>query len=381
MPRMIGTSFSEWTFKATVLAGMIGFSTSLPAQPYEPIDLSAFRDGIKHWNDKYGRDRRDERFAPSQIVEIADNILTYQFDDGGWPSNLDPQLDIPESELRSILGTSLNRSTLDNRCTYPQIIYLASVYTQTGLERFRTGAERGLAYIMHEQRPSGGWRGANVDAVTYNDDVMIGTMRLLREIASEPPHFAWVDETLRNKSRASLDRAIAVTLKCQIVVDGVKTAWGQQHSHETFEPVKARSYELSAICPVESSGILMFLMGIEDPSPEVVEAIEAAVAWIDRSKIMGIRIDAFEIVPVRFENHSTTKDRAVVADPDAAPLWTRYYEVETNRPFFCNRDGIKVYSLAEVALERRTGYGWYSGSPNRLLDVHYPAWKKRMASK
>jgi PelA/Pel-15E family pectate lyase len=83
--------------------------------------------------------------------------------------------------------------------------------------------------------------------------------------------------------------------------------------------------------------------------------------------------------PTAFKAHVATSDRVVVFDPNAPPIWTRFYEIGTNQPFFCNRDGIKVYSLAEVTLERRTGYGWYSGSPNRLLDNDYPAWKERLA--
>ncbi|HAA73962.1 TPA: pectate lyase [Candidatus Latescibacteria bacterium] len=365
--RACGLGLFTWLFLST-------------AHAYEAIDLSGFRDGIKHWNDKYGRDRADERYAPDQVVQIADNILTYQLEDGGWPKNLDPQLKVSEAELRPLLGRSLSRSTLDNRSTYPQIIYLAQVYTQTKQQKYLKSVERGLGYILAEQRASGGWRGADVDAVTYNDDVMLGVMRLFRDINRGVDHFNWLDEGLRQRVSASLARAIEVTLRCQVVVDGVKTAWGQQHSHDTFEPVKARSYELPAICSAESSGILRFLMEIEDPLPEIVSAIEAGVAWIERAKISGIRIKDIEIDPVRFHNHTTTRDRVVVEDPGAPPIWARYYEVDTNRPFFCNRDGIKVYSLAEVKLERRTGYGWYTGSPSRLLDVDYPAWKARCQS-
>lgn len=351
--------------------------TGTADEQWEAIDLSGFRDGIKHWNDKFGRDRQDERLAPTEIVAIADNILTFQLEDGGWPKNLDPLLKVSDAEIRSLFGRSLERSTLDNRSTYPQIIYLAKVYAATGEERFRAGAERGIDYVLREQRPTGGWRGADVDAITYNDDVMLGVMELLRDVDTGVTHFSWLDEDRRAASRAALARAIDVTLKCQIVVDGVRTAWCQQHDHETFAAVKARSYELPSICPVESSKIVRFLMEIEDPSPAIVEAIEAAVAWIDGAKITGIRVEDVEIEPVRFNNHTTTRDRIVVEDPDAPPLWARFYEIETNRPFFCNRDGIKVYSLAEVKLERRTGYGWYSGTPRRLLEIDYPAWKAR----
>jgi PelA/Pel-15E family pectate lyase len=316
------------------------------------------------------------RFESIQIVEIADNILTFQVQDGGWPKNLDPQLIVPEEEIQRLYGRSLDRGTFDNRATYTHVDYLARVYNTTGLDRFRASAERGLDFIFDAQRPTGGWQGADVDAVTYNDDVMLGIMRLLRDIDRGVTHFGWLDEDRRARSTLSLARAIDVTLKCQIVVNGVKTAWCQQHDNETFEPVKARSYELPSICPAESSGILQFLMEIDGPSPEVVDAIETGVAWIEKSKITGLRVKDIAIAAVRFENHSTTRDRIVVQDPAASPLWTRFYEIDTNRPFFCNRDGIKVYSLAEVKLERRTGYGWYTRSPNRILDLHYPAWKE-----
>jgi hypothetical protein len=46
-----------------------------------------------------------------------------------------------------------------------------------------------------------------------------------------------------------------------------------------------------------------------------------------------------------------------------------------------NRDGNKVYSLAEVERERRTGYGWYSGAPNALLQNDFPSWQSRMAAR
>ncbi|MEZ6152240.1 MAG: pectate lyase [Pirellulaceae bacterium] len=356
---------------------LIGMSHGI--QP-PTIDLSGFQDIIKHWNDKYGRDRDDLSLDSSQFVEIADRIVAFQLPDGGWPKSFNPVLNVPKAELRTLLGRSLDRSTLDNRTTYTHIDYLAKVYSVCSAERFRVSAERGLDYIFNEQRPTGGWRGADVDAITYNDDVMLGVMKLLRDINRDQVQFNWLDSERRRQAASALKRAIDVTLKCQIEVNGLKTGWCQQHSHETFLPVKARSYELPAICPVETSGIVRFLMATDHPSPEVMDAIESAVRWIDRSAIAGQRVEEIDIPPTRFEGHTATRDRIVVEDPTAPPIWTRYYEIETNRPFFCNRDGTIVYSLAEVHPERRTGYGWYSAAPARLLENDYPAWKSRLAT-
>ena len=37
-------------------------------------------------------------------------------------------------------------------------------------------------------------------------------------------------------------------------------------------------------------------------------------------------------------------------DASAGPLWARYYEIDTKKPFYCDLDGVKVYSLDKVGL-------------------------------
>lgn len=347
---------------------------------YEPIDLSLFRDSIHHWQMKDGRDRNDKRYREDQIIQIAENLLKYQNADGGWPTNLDWLAQIEVSEIKKIRKNSLGRSSFDNRNTYPQIEYLSRVYQVTGLERYRDSAKKGLEYLLNEQRPTGGWRGKDVDAITFNDDVMVGIMNLLLNIQNEKPEFDWIDSELRKRVQESLRKAIDVTLKCQIVVNGKKTAWCQQHDHVTFEPVRARTYELPSITPQESTGVVLFLMKIPNPSPEIISSIEAAVEWMKSARIQGLRVQTISIDPVRFKGHTAKIDRVEVKDPNAPPIWARFYEIETNRPFFCNRDGVKVYRLAEVKLERRSGYGWYGYWPQKVIQFAYPEWKKRISS-
>jgi len=348
------------------------------SKTYEAIDLRPLMDSMSHWRKRYGRDRRDRVYDPTQIVRISENILGLQNPDGGWPKDVDWQIEIHPDTVRAIKGVRSLRSTLDNRSTYPHVAYLARVYIATGLDRYRKSAERGLDYIFQAQNASGGWRGWDVDAITYNDDVMLGTMRTMRDIVQGKSHFAWLDDAYRTKAKMALDRAIEVTLKCQIVVNGKKTAWCQQHDHETLLPAKARSYELPSICPGESTGIVQFLMEIEHPSPEIVDAIDQAMIWFEASKIEGIRVATVKVDAARFKNHTATTDRVVVEDANAQPLWARFHEIDTFRPFMCNRDGVKVYSLAEVTLERRTGYAWYGRWPRRLIEKGYAEWKTRI---
>ena len=70
--------------------------------------------------------------------------------------------------------------------------------------------------------------------------------------------------------------------------------------------------------------------------------------------------------------------RMVIDDPDGSPLWARFYEIETNRPFFCDRDGIKKYHFNDIGPERRNGYSWY-GSWGKDVARAYDTWKKKWA--
>jgi PelA/Pel-15E family pectate lyase len=121
---------------------------------------------------------------------------------------------------------------------------------------------------------------------------------------------------------------------------------------------------------------VLFLMDIENPSREVKEAVQYAVAWFKESKILNTRVKTIPAERMVTPFKVTTTDRVVVTDSTAPPIWTRYYELKTHRPIFCNRDSKIVYSLAEVDRERRDGYGWYTYAPQKVLDK-YPAWQRK----
>jgi len=72
------------------------------------------------------------------------------------------------------------------------------------------------------------------------------------------------------------------------------------------------------------------------------------------------------------------KDRRIVADPNAEPLWARFYELASNRPIFLDRDSMVRYSLAEIGQERRGGYAWYGNWADELLAKDYPEWRSKL---
>jgi PelA/Pel-15E family pectate lyase len=237
---------------------------------------------------------------------------------------------------------------------------------------------RGLEYLLKAQYPNGGWpqfyplRNGYWSHITYNDDAMVGVLETLRAIVDRRPEYAFLNDAERARSKLAIDKAVECILKTQVVQGGKLTVWCAQHDEHTLAPAKARAYELPSLSGSESVGVVKFLMGIEQPPPEVVKAVEAAVAWFRESKITGIRVE-HKAAPGTAKGYDDT----VVADASAPPLWARFYELGTNRPIFCGRDSVVKYTMAEIEYERRNGYRWYVDGPAKLLDVDYPEWKKK----
>jgi len=115
-----------------------------------------------------------------------------------------------------------------------------------------------------------------------------------------------------------------------------------------------------------------FLMSIKNPSQAVIDAIDSAVAWFERSELKGIKW-----IEKADASQPNGIDRVVIKDPEST-TWARFYEIGSNRPIFVGRDGVVKYSVAEIEHERRTGYAWYVDEPAKLLKKEYPAWRERV---
>lgn len=275
------------------------------------------------------------------------------------------------------MGSKDGAATIDNSATTTQLEFLGRVISAQPDPGLQTAFERGLDYLFKAQYENGGWpqffplRKGYSSHITYNDGAMIHVLSLLREVRDGKPPYTFVDQARRGRTAQAISNGVNCILRTQIRQGGKLTAWCAQHDETTLQPAKARSYELPSLSGGESPGIVLFLMSLENPSPEIVNAIQSAVAWFDKAKIRGIRIEGFV-------NSDGLKDRKVVADKDAPPMWARFYELEDNRPFFCDRDGIKKYSLAEIGRERRNGYSWYGNGPQKVLDA-YKKWQPKWA--
>ncbi|MCU0795945.1 MAG: pectate lyase [Akkermansiaceae bacterium] len=312
------------------------------------------------WADAWSCLKKPDRwFRSEEGRETIERVLSWQAETGAWPKNEDTTRKIYEGNRRKLEGT------FDNKATTGELRLLARDWEITADEKSRDAFLKGFDHIIEAQYPHGGWpqyyppgKGYHRH-VTFNDGTMVRLLELLRDSAE----WDWLDHKRKNAAAKAVEKGIDCILRCQIEIDGRKTVWCAQHDAESLEPVLARSYELPSLSGAESAGILRFLMTLPDPNKNIRDAIEAGVEWFEKSKIEGFRYER--------------REGRIVADDSAGPLWARFYDIESGRPMFCDRDGVKVFDLAKVGKERRLGYAWY-GDWGEEVEKDHRRWRSKV---
>jgi PelA/Pel-15E family pectate lyase len=324
--------------------------------------------------------QKSEWYSSAEARAAADNILRYQSEAGAWPKNTDLLAPATAAALAEVQkGGKAN--TIDNGATTLPMRFLALVSNATGEKKYRDAVLRGVDYLLGAQYSNGGFPQffplrpkGYYSRITYNDGAMIGALELLRDIASQRAPFGLIDAGRRGRAADAVARGIDCILKTQFKQDGRLTVWCAQHDEKTLDPAWARSYEPPSLSGSESVGVVRFLMSIEKPSPEVIAAIESAVAWFRQVPIRGQRLDERRSPDGR-------KERILTPDPAAPPIWARFYELGSNRPLYMDRDSKTNYDFMKVSYERRSGYGYHSTAPASLLERDYPAWRAKLGRK
>lgn len=355
------------------------------------VDTASFQNSAHHWYDIFDKSNvvnskpNQPRYKSTEIISIGNNILFYQKDNGGWPKNYDMLAILTPAQKDSLLKVkNILNTTFDNSTTYSHVACLANIYSATKLERFKAAALKGIDYILSAQYKNGGWpqyyplENNYSREITFNDDAFTGIMLLFKNINENKSVYSFVDEIRRKKIILSFEKGLQCILKTQINDIGKPTAWCQQYNEVTLQPAWARAFEPPSICNAESSGVVLLLMSIEHPSKSIIAAVENAVVWFNQSKIYNTKVKTIPAPDTTYRYRYSRTDKIVVNDSSAPTIWTRYYELKTHRPLFCNRDSKVVYSLAEVDRERRDGYGWYTYEPQKVLNK-YPSWHKKWA--
>jgi len=328
-------------------------------------------------------------YASAAARRYADIVVSFQTPAGGWSKHTDftkhlrapgelftsdnsshfaltKDFDLAENPNWNYVGT------FDNDATCTELRFLAKVISAnpTNSVPWQKAFLHGLDYIFAAQYPNGGWpqvwplQGGYHDAITFNDDALLNIVKLLREVASGEPDFQFVPAAYRAQAQASCQRGLECILVTQITEQGHRTVWAQQYDPLTLTPVAARNYEMPAQSSGESATLVLYLMQLPDPDARVVAAVHAAAAWFEKTKI---------------EDHifksSGHEGRQFQSAPGSGPLWSRYYEIGTDRPLFGDRYLSIHDDVNEISRERRGGYAWYKDSGKRVLE-HYPKWAK-----
>jgi len=332
-------------------------STLVAAAQQEPrIEPGPFADNAGHWYAIFNKENiinplpGRPRYQPTELKDIADNILLFQKANGGWPKNYDVFAILTSTQKDSVAAAkNATNTTFDNGSTYNQVAALATAWYALKDDRYKTAAVHGLEFILKAQYKNGGWPQyypLETDYsrhITFNDGAYLGIMQLLKAIAGQEPQYGFVDKKLRARLAAAYERGLDCILLTQIVDAGVPTAWCQQYDEVTLQPAWARAFEPPSICNKESADLVLFLMSIDHPNAALRTAIGNAVAWFKASRIYNTRIKTISAQRMVTPFLVSMTDRIAVTDSTAPPIWTRYYELGTHRPMFCNRDSKVVY--------------------------------------
>ncbi len=301
------------------------------------------------------------------IDTYTNNLITWQMDHGGffkaYASKYVNAWNGSDAKSDQVVnGKELG--TIDNNATIQEMRLLAVRYKATSNSTYKaaykTAFQKSLGFILTSQQVNGSWpqmypaRGNYSDMATYNDNAMIRVMVLSKDIVDQLSPFDSDITTAdqRTQLQSALVKSVDFALKTQIINNGVLTVWCAQHHPTTYAPVAARSYELASKSGSESAGIVWFLMNWPEQSLAVQNAVKGAIAWYKKNRVADLKFS----------------DGNFFVSANAS-LWYRFYEVNSDDYFFCDRAGesTKTQDITKLSDDRRYGYQWAGDYGSKLL--------------
>lgn len=276
-----------------------------------------------------------EWYGSDEAQEIAEVVIAVQKTNGGWMKN-DQLHKLSSSEYQRLLNEKNGRSCLDNVATTQEMRFLAKVWKATSSQKSAVSCQqaflRGLNMILSAQKGCGGWSqylplsndNGYQDYITFNDDLIVNVLKLLRDIYQNQGDFSDItDAATRTWCENAFARGLQCILDCQVNIDGTYAAWCAQHDTVApYLPTEGRPQELPSISGYESANLLTFLMSIEDPSDELKSRITAAVNWLDAHKIPNHAVEDYT-------NAAGQKDRRII-EKNGTHLWGRFIQIGGN---------------------------------------------------
>ena len=163
---------------------------------------------------------------------------------------------------------------------------------------------------------------------------------------------------LEAQAAQATKKAIDVILAAQVRQGDRLLGWPQQVEPMRLVPTSARNYEPRSIASGETTDILIFLMGEQNPSSAIKAAVRGGVEWLESVRVYD---KSFEM---------TDDGRKLIDKPGAGPIWSRNYDLVTGRPIFGDKDQTIHDDVNEISIGRRNGYSWWISSPQKALDIY-----------
>jgi len=323
----------------------------------EKLDFSHLLDFLRENDDLKG-------FEIGNEESFGINVTSWQMENGGWGKG-NPEIYKAPWDNNSPLSSYYNYTsgaylgTFDNNATTWQIRLLAGLYLDSENENNRSifleSVSKGMDFILESQYPSGGWpqvyperigNGVNYsNLVTFNDDTMPRVILLIWDMIENREEFESniTDNLDMVRLELALNKGIDYVLKSQIKDGGELTIWCQQHDPETYSPMPGRPYELVSKVGRESAGVVAILLNWPDRNEEIINSTWGAVNWYEENMIWGEKYDIEE---------------GIFIESPGSMMWYRFYNVSGDQYFMAGRDGVKVYDIEDLDMERRTGYWW-----------------------
>ena len=357
---------SIWFGNYIFLVATISVATYSVAASYAPPATA-----VSKINSYRGYSELTDAASGMDIDQYTYNMTTWQIANGGFDkAHADKYKSAyaggEKSSWRAQGGGDLG--TIDNNATIQEMRLLAVRYKETTnnsyKSTFKTSFNKAVNFILTMQRAKGGipqvWpkRGNYSDQITLNDNAMIRAMVTMMDIANKTSPFDSdiIDDATRSKMKSALDKAIDFLLKAQIVNDGKPTVWCAQHDTNSMAPVGARAYELASKSGSESAGAVWFLMNWPEQTDAIQKSVKGAIEWYKKTRVTGLYFN---------------KKAGTFEKRDGNVLWYRFYEVNNDNYFFCDRDGAstKTQDFTRISEERRTGYQWAGDYGTALLST------------
>jgi hypothetical protein len=213
--------------------------------------------------------------------------------------------------------------SFDDNQTQSAIRFLMALDQEIEMPSLTKSIEKALQLMLNSQLENGGWphmypaQGNYHDFATFNDNGINDCISVMVDAHK----YYQKEEYLK-----SIHSAGWFMIMSQLPPP--QPGWAQQYN-QYMQPAWARAFEPPAVCPSATLRNLNTLidMYLYTNNGRYLEPIPDAIRWLETSKMPNGK-------------------------------WGRFLEIGTNKPLYYDRGRLRVDSVEELSLERRTGYGY-----------------------